>query len=75
MEAMLEKSRSGTSSEDRSSSRSPMSWKRYAASMSCRHMQAHALQHSSLIVTHALHITYMTSSRAKLQPNAQRERS
>ncbi len=35
MEAMEEKSRSGTRSDDRSSSMSPMSWKRYAASMSC----------------------------------------
>ena len=36
MLAMDVKSRSGTSSEERSSSMSPMSWKRYAASMSCR---------------------------------------
>ena len=35
MEAMEEKSKSGTRSDDRSSSMSPMSWKRYAASMSC----------------------------------------
>ena len=33
---MLEKSRSGTRSDDRSSSMSPMSWKRYAASISCQ---------------------------------------
>lgn len=36
-EAMLAKLRSGTSRLDRSSSMSPMSWKRYAASMSCAH--------------------------------------